>query len=311
LLGSNAEYLFTDISPFFLSRARDRFGKFSFVTYGRHDINRAPQLQGLQRHQFDIVLAVSVLHNAQNIINCLEYLRSVIVPGGVLLLIEETRFFPFFDLGMGLQQGFDDFADDLRHEHPLLSRDSWIDLLSTTGFTQPTILNKNGSIAEALHFDLLLAQAPKQANILNESALKRHLAQRLPRAAVPASWIQMEHLPLSSNGKVDRTVLMLPEPRQNETPEHLAPRNETERALAKIIASALGVARVGVRDDFFELGGDSLVASRVVVEIRNLLGVDLRLQVLFEATTIEQLAALCEIVRPTSSTVETVVNGEL
>jgi len=286
-------YFFTDVSGFFLNRARERFDEFPFVTYGHYDIDTDSQVQGYPRASFDVIIAASVLHNAHNVPRTLAHLRSALVPGGLLLLIEETSFFPFFDLGMGLQQGFDEFDDSLRGGHPLLSREGWRDAFATAGFVNSMTLNRLGTLEDVLQFDVLVAQAPDTATILSEAGLSVHLQNHVPRFAVPSVWLHVGEIPVNANGKTDPKGFKLPNSLPpSETRSYVAPRNELEQTLASIWTDVMKLPRVGIRDDFFDIGGDSLVASRVIGEIRSRLALDIQLQALFEATTIESLAAL-------------------
>lgn len=305
-------YVFTDVSPFFLSRARERFAAWPGVTYEHFDVDIDPQAQGHPRHGFDAVIAASVLHNARDIPHALANLRSALAPGGLLLLIEETAFFPFFNLGMGLQQGFDDFDDALRIEHPLLPREAWGQAFARAGFVNAAVLHKPGTMEDALGFDVLAAQAPAAAVALDAAELCKRLENHLPRLAMPSVWIQVDALPRNANGKIDRRGLRLPEkPRAGDAGSYVAPRNDTERTLAGIWCRAMDLPRIGVTDNFFDAGGDSLVASRVIGEIRERLSLDIQLQALFEATTIETLAALIAMAQPRPPAAAGFVEGEL
>jgi len=313
LLRPHDRYVFTDISNFFLTRAKERFAAYPFVAYDHFDANVDPQLQGHPRHGYDVVVAASVLHNVHSIPDALASLRSALAPGGLLLMIEETSFFPFFDLGMGLQQGFDEFDDVLRSEHPLLSRDGWCSALAHAGFTRATVLNRPGTFEYAFGFDVVVAQAPLTVERLDAATLARHAEQVLPRAVVPSVWIQAEAFPRTASGKVDRRALQLPREAVALQPaSRVAPRNDMESALAEVWRQALGLDDVGVMDDFFALGGDSLTASRVVVEIRNRLGLDLQLRALFEMPTIASLGALLDATaKPGHDTISETAMGEL
>ncbi|MGZ3461872.1 MAG: condensation domain-containing protein, partial [Archangium sp.] len=132
-----------------------------------------------------------------------------------------------------------------------------------------------------------------QAPEANE--LREHLKQKLPGHMVPSAFVQLEKVPLTPNGKVDRKALPAPEVEESE--ELVAPRTEVERVVADIWAPLLGVARVGVHDNFFEMGGHSLLATQVVSRLREALGVEVPVRVLFEAPTVEQLAQRLEVVR--------------
>ncbi|MGZ3460459.1 MAG: condensation domain-containing protein, partial [Archangium sp.] len=125
--------------------------------------------------------------------------------------------------------------------------------------------------------------------------LREHLRQKLPEHMVPSAFVQLEKVPLTPNGKVDRKAL--PTPEVEETEELVAPRTEVERVVADLWGPLLGVARVGAHDNFFEMGGHSLLATQVVSRLREALGVEVPVRVLFEAPTVEQLAQRLEAVR--------------
>jgi amino acid adenylation domain-containing protein len=122
------------------------------------------------------------------------------------------------------------------------------------------------------------------------AALRAHLRDALPEYMVPAAFVALERLPLTPSGKLDRRALPAPELGAGED-GYVAPRTAEEAALAAIWAELLRVERVGVHDSFFELGGHSLLATRVVSRVRRELGVELPLRALFEAPTLEALAA--------------------
>ncbi|WP_156661226.1 non-ribosomal peptide synthetase, partial [Mycobacterium sp. 852002-51163_SCH5372311] len=114
------------------------------------------------------------------------------------------------------------------------------------------------------------------------------LAERLPAYMVPTAIVVLDALPLTLNGKLDRRAL--PAPEYADTDRYHAPANSTEEILAGIYADVLGVGRVGVGDSFFDLGGDSLSAMRVVAAINTALDAGLSVRTLFEAPTVAELA---------------------
>jgi thioesterase domain-containing protein/acyl carrier protein len=118
--------------------------------------------------------------------------------------------------------------------------------------------------------------------------VRRSLRERLPDYMVPAAFVKLDALPLTSNGKVDRKALPAAELGGAGA---VAPRNATERELAAIWKELLGRESVGVTDDFFALGGHSLLAVTLVERVRERLGRELPLRALFEHATIERLAA--------------------
>ena len=110
---------------------------------------------------------------------------------------------------------------------------------------------------------------------------------------VPATFVPLAALPLTPNGKVNRRALPAPDPATGDSKEgFLAPRNLLEYQLAEIWKRILGLERIGVRDNFFDRGGHSLLAVRVISQIERIIGTRLSVIALFQAPTIEQLARL-------------------
>ncbi|QOY92809.1 non-ribosomal peptide synthase/polyketide synthase [Massilia sp. UMI-21] len=126
--------------------------------------------------------------------------------------------------------------------------------------------------------------------------LRAHLLRSLPEYMVPAVFVQLDALPLSPNGKVDRKALPAPQA-QTAGDAHVAPRTPLEETLAAIWSEVLEVEQIGIHDNFFELGGHSLMAARVVARIRDSLAVELPLRIVFEAATVESLAHRIEALR--------------
>ncbi|HCF4135876.1 TPA: non-ribosomal peptide synthase/polyketide synthase [Pseudomonas aeruginosa] len=119
-------------------------------------------------------------------------------------------------------------------------------------------------------------------------ALAAHLATSLPEYMVPAQWLVLERMPLSPNGKLDRKALPAPEVSVAQA-GYSAPRNAVERTLAEIWQDLLGVERVGLDDNFFSLGGDSIVSIQVVSRARQA-GLQLSPRDLFQHQNIRSLA---------------------
>jgi amino acid adenylation domain-containing protein len=126
---------------------------------------------------------------------------------------------------------------------------------------------------------------------LTTRELRSFLQTRLPEYMVPSSFVLLESLPITPNGKVDRRALPAPdESRADLSSGYVAPRTPAEEALTKIWAEALQVERVGIQDNFFELGGHSLLAVRLFGRIEKVFGKKLPLSLLFSAPTIQKLA---------------------
>ena len=125
--------------------------------------------------------------------------------------------------------------------------------------------------------------------------LRAWLRERLPEHMVPAAIVALAELPRTANGKLDRNALPAPDLAGNGTrPAALPPRTSVEHQLWQIWSSLLGGRAFGIQDDFFECGGHSLLAVRMLSEVQRLTGHRLSLASLFEGATIERLAARIE-----------------
>jgi amino acid adenylation domain-containing protein len=125
--------------------------------------------------------------------------------------------------------------------------------------------------------------------------LRQYLEARLPEHMVPWTFVPIERLPLTANGKLDRRALPRPLLAPGQSAGYVEPRDEAERELARIWSEVLDVPRVGVNDDFFELGGHSILAGRVTARLRSGFGVDLSFAEVFASPTLGQMAA---VIRP-------------
>jgi amino acid adenylation domain-containing protein len=137
-------------------------------------------------------------------------------------------------------------------------------------------------------------------------ALRAFLKERLPEYMVPSAFISLDVLPLTPSGKLDRKALPDPDTARPELEvSYVAPRDEVEEVLAGAWSAVLGVERVGIHDNFFSLGGDSIRSVGALAQIREK-GLDLSLQQLFQYPTIAALAAQVR----TASQDEIAVHGE-
>ncbi|MGD0906500.1 MAG: amino acid adenylation domain-containing protein [Candidatus Acidiferrales bacterium] len=132
---------------------------------------------------------------------------------------------------------------------------------------------------------------PVSEEILTPALLQKYLRDRLPQYMVPSAFVLMEKFPLTANGKLDRKMLPIPASKSIQpVHEFIPPSTENEKLLAAMWTEMLRVEKVGLNDDFFDLGGHSLVAIKIISRIRDVFEVDLPTQTLFEHPTIAGLA---------------------
>ncbi len=129
----------------------------------------------------------------------------------------------------------------------------------------------------------------KTGEKIEASALREHLARSLPEYMVPAAMVFLETLPLTPNGKLNRKALPQPEGRQTEQ-VYVAPQNELERLIAGVWQELLKLKEVGIHDNFFDLGGHSLLLIRAQSGLQELLKRKITVVELFQFPTIHRLA---------------------
>ncbi|MFB0847524.1 amino acid adenylation domain-containing protein [Paenibacillus oleatilyticus] len=125
---------------------------------------------------------------------------------------------------------------------------------------------------------------------LSAAELRQALSQELPGYMIPAHFVQLPQLPLTSNGKVDRKALPAPEASAIGEAEYVAPRSLLETKLVQIWQDVLGLERIGVKDNFFELGGNSISLIRLIQRIHDETGVEIPLHKGYEYTSVEAMA---------------------
>lgn len=143
--------------------------------------------------------------------------------------------------------------------------------------------------------ELVAYVVPAEGSTPAVVALRGPLAETLPDYMLPSRFVALAALPLNANGKLD--VAALPDPATHalpESPAGRAPESATERRLLEIVSDVIGRSDIGVDDDFFLIGGHSLLGTQVVVRARDAFGVELTLFHLFEGRTVATLAAIIE-----------------
>jgi|GEM_PF-1049508 len=163
-----------------------------------------------------------------------------------------------------------------------------------------TALSEHDEIKECIVLDktddrgntILIAFYVSEKEMERETLLG-FLRERLPHYMIPSRLVYLEELPMTPNGKADRDSLLKMVDLGTSIEEYVAPRNETEQAIAEIWKEVLGVDRVCIYDNFFDLGGHSLMATQVVSRIKKELEVDITLRTMFEEPTIE---GICKVI---------------
>jgi len=164
-------------------------------------------------------------------------------------------------------------VEEVLREHPLLC--------------EAAVLAHERSVGD---LQLVAYVSAPSGNEVKVAEMRRYLRGKLPDYMIPSLFVSLDVMPTTPSGKVDRQALPEPDWRGAAAEDYVAPRTDVERQLAEIWSEVLQVERVGVNDDFFELGGNSLMALRLNSQVRTAFSIDLPLVALFVAPTLAELA---------------------
>ncbi|KAF3886562.1 MULTISPECIES: non-ribosomal peptide synthetase [Nostocales] len=208
---------------------------------------------------------------------------------------DEERLYKTGDLARYLPDGNIEFLGRIDNQVKLRGFRIELGEIETVLSQHPSVLQNAVILREDIRGDkrLVAYVVPNPETALTVNELRHFLQEKLPKYMVPASFVMLEALPLSPNGKVNRRALPAPEQvRQESETTFVAPCDELEHQLAQIWEEILGVKPVGIKDNFFELGGHSLLAVHLFAQIEQKLGKKLPLATLFQSGTVEALAQM-------------------
>ncbi|AZE60637.1 MULTISPECIES: non-ribosomal peptide synthetase [Pseudomonas fluorescens group] len=267
--GLDVDYLFTDITAFFLPAAKQRFADHAWVRYGVLDIDQDIRPQGLASNSVDIVLCAGMLNSVKDIDNALGQITELLSPGGWLVFSEPTGEWPPILLTQGFMMTPAGDDHDVGRSG-LRAADIWqARVQAFGGECLPALPHADHPLA-ALGMRVFAARFKAGLQRLSVDSLRRTLAQRLPDYMLPAHLQVLDRLPLTANGKVDRKTLANWRPAIDaQAGSHEAlPSDPLTAQLCRVWAEALGLAQIGADDNFYEKGADSLILARVAGQLR-------------------------------------------
>ena len=177
------EYTFTDVSPLFLHRAREKFAHCPFMRYQVLDIGSAPAQQGLDEGGYDVVIGANVLHATPDLDVTMAHVGQLLAPGGMLVLLEGITPQRFGDLTVGLLEGWWAYGDTARRQYALMPRERWIELFTGHGLIEPTALPGETPHPVLQQQAVLLARRPETVAATSAPAPAARRWLLLPDAA--------------------------------------------------------------------------------------------------------------------------------
>jgi len=298
----DVDYLFTDVSQFFLNAARDRFAAYPFVRFGVFDLNTEPHAQGIYANSVDIIVAANVLHYAEHASETIDRLKTILSPGGWLVFIEAAGDSSWVMASMEFMEQEIRFRDErAQSDATFMSLDAWDRHLRAAG---ANVVHVRPLVEEALSDvgqHVLAARFGKETIRVPLDELMHDLRQALPDYMMPQHVEVLDTLPVTQNGKLDRAALVAGFPHADAAPmQAAAPRTDLEQRLAALWADILNLPKLGRDQDFFDSGGDSLLVSQLAGRLRERipeaanLYFDQILRQILQEPTVAALATLLE-----------------
>lgn len=251
--------------------------------------------QGIDHQSLQCVVANNALHRCEDPEFLLGQLYKSLLPGGLLIFTETVKGNLLSLAAVGI---FD------RKSPALHSAGWWMMLLEQCGFQslfQKTISSAGDEV-------LIAARKPAREKRFIQDKLKEAISRELPDYMIPEEIKTVERIPISSNGKVNRKLLMKQKDilvRSHRS--YAAPVTKLQKLVADIWAEVLDKKKIGIRDKLFSIGGDSLKAARIINRLKEA-GVPASLRQLYAAETIEKY---CELIEPETVSENTMVSGEI
>jgi acyl transferase domain-containing protein/acyl carrier protein/predicted O-methyltransferase YrrM len=281
LLPDRTTYWYTDVSDLFLAKAEQKFAAYPFLRFGLLDLERDPLAQGFPAHGFDVIFGANIVHATSDLRVSVERLRSLLAPGGVVVLLEATTDQAWYDVTTGLIEGWQAFTDGIREDSPLATPDQWRDVFDGAGFERFVAFPETGSPAEVLGAHILIARVP--GGVL--SAEERSAAGQLD--AIKPAARSTDNAPVveaQADAFARQLAAALPDDRHEQLVEYV-------RGHVAAVLRADGPP--DRRGRLMDLGLDSLMA----VELRNRLSAGLGLTrslpatLMFDHPTIDAIAS--------------------
>ncbi|HRY52563.1 MAG TPA: L-histidine N(alpha)-methyltransferase, partial [Candidatus Portnoybacteria bacterium] len=254
-------FCLTDISKELIGQAKKRFSqKYRFVDYRILDIEKDLVGQGFNCPAFDIVLASNIIHATKNIGKSLNQINGLLKPGGLLIINENTDFNEYATMTFGLTKGwwlYEDEENRIKYS-PNLTAAKWQELLIANGYDHINLLGLNRGSGQKV---ILAVNKTQTSNLLFKT---------------------------KNNQRTSISSVFRPRP-EMLTP-YAPAETEIQKQLAIVWEEVLGIKDIGINDNFFEIGGNSLNVIQVKSKIKHIINKDIAIRDIFRDPTIKELA---------------------
>lgn len=255
LKDKDIEYTYSDSSVFFINEAREMLSDYPFVKFEVLDLNKE-QLQ-LER-EYDCVIAVNSIHRMSDLDVALGNIKNLLLADGVLIMLELT-------IDTCLKDITATILESDKNGATILNCEKWSKVLEKNKFDKVSIYPEEGNLCGRNVFTIM---SQDLIYTLNSDYISDSIREKLPEYMIPKVYYALDKLPLSKNGKIDRKALRnLSKNKVEEVCKEEA-KTETEKRLKGIWIDVFKTEDIGVLDNYYLLGGDSLIATRMLTKVR-------------------------------------------
>lgn len=266
----NITYTFTDVSNFFINEAKERYKDYDFMQYGLYDINKDFAAQAIEEGHFDIILCANVLHNAKNCPNTLEVMKKLMAPNGALVIIDTTADSYSLLTSLELKGGLHDFTDFRKDRvQTFFDEKDWLELFEGAGLDTVISYPKRSDLLSEIGQKMFVNMVNTTELEIDAEEMKEFLKGYLLPYMIPNQVRALKEMPLSANGKIDRNKL---KPStivfEEKSEDNQSDFTELQLKIADIWKDVLNINSVNKDDNFYSVGGDSLLIAQIVTKIR-------------------------------------------
>ena len=283
-------YTYADSSKYFLQEAEKELAGYERVEFEMLNLEEGMDKQQMSLHSYDVVISVNALHRNIDAADAVKKVAELLKPNGILLMTDLVVRTYLQELTAAfLENGFADIRDK-RREAGLVTPDCllWRECLSEAGMGEDCAVTER--------YGRCICCSRQQASVLSyhNGALREYLSEKLPEYMVPQNYHFMEQLPTLSNGKINRKQLREDFKEETAVIRFSKATTETEEKLLDIWKQLFGYENIGIEDNYFSLGGDSLIATRLTSEVQKTFGCKITISTIFENLTVKSLAKAIE-----------------
>ncbi|MGE7955559.1 amino acid adenylation domain-containing protein [Pseudomonas sp. NPDC089530] len=268
--GVQIDYLFSDVSSYFLNAARERFAEYPWVRFMHFDMNKPACEQGLPAGSLDLLLSSGALNNALDTPGLLAGLRQLMQADAWLVIQELTREHREISISQSLMM---ETPRDVRAANGQLfvHTPQWLEWLDSEPGDRAQSLASSRSPLSLLGYDLLVARVKTDRPRLAAETLLAFIAERVPRYMVPAQVRVLDRLPVTANGKIDRRALADQAQQRQLEPVRQVRAEVADELVRRLIGHwerVLDCSGLSAEQDFFAAGGDSLLIAQLIAGLR-------------------------------------------